>query len=222
MSAQQTASTLAIEASPRAVQEALLRTWSEPQREAHRGWTASLPAALLTRAAHVPAASRALTRWLRERVPLRPLHTLDGSAAVPWALGSAREIYRTADEAGWLLMRRWIARAVSRRDVQSLIDFLGRDRYAAALGPGPEFWRDTAAMPNPAYQTPHEQLQQVFRGLGFQSLNAALAGRLEPFRGRMRLLAGPQAAPAEVLLPLHLDALLLHLSGDAPSSAAAA
>jgi hypothetical protein len=194
----------------------LLRTWSDPLAHAHRDWCAAWPQALLVRAAQLPAARRPLTRALRAAVPLLPLSHLDGESAVPWALGSRRDMFRTGDEAGWLLMRGWIARAVARRDVQSMIDFLGRDRYQASLQPGPDFWLRSKAAPNPGYSLPAAQLQNVFRSLGFHALNRALAGRLEAFRGRMRLLAGPLAAsPAmDAELPIDHDSLLAQLRDD--------
>ena len=206
---------LAIEASTETAQQLLLRTWSDPLAHAHRDWCAAWPADLLARAEHVPAARRSLARALRATVPLPPLSSLDGESVVPWAVGTRREIFRTADEAGWLLMRRWIARAVARRDVQSMIDFLGRERYQASLPPGPDFWSSSTAAPSPSYALPSAQLQAVFRGLGFHALNRALAGRLEAFRGRMRLLAGPDAALPEMdhELPIDHDVLLANLRG---------
>jgi hypothetical protein len=109
---------------------------------------------------------------------------------------------------------------VARRDVQSMIDFLGRERYEASLHAGPDFWLHSRAAPTPGYTQPAAQLQDIFRGLGFHALNRALAGRLEAFRGRMRLLAGPQAAAASMdeALPIDHDALLMHLRGDAAPS----
>jgi hypothetical protein len=206
-----------IEASTETAQHTLLRTWSDPLAHAHRDWCVAWPAALLERAALVPAAQRSIARALRVAVPLPPLSCLDGESAVPWALGTRREIFRHADEAGWLLMRGWIARAVARRDVQSMIDFLGRERYEASLHPGPDLWLNNQAAPMPSYTQPGAQLQDVFRSLGFHALNRALAGRLDAFRGRMRLLAGPQAAAAsmEEALPIDHDTLLTHLRGDA-------
>lgn len=207
---------IAVEASTESAQHTLLRTWSDPLAHAHRDWCVAWPAALLERAAQVPAARRGIARALRAAVPLPPLSSLDGESAVPWALGTRREIFRSADETGWLLMRGWIARAVARRDVQALVAFLGRTRYDASLEPGPDFWLHGSAAPNPSYSLPSAQLQDVFRSLGFHALNRALAGRLEAFRGRMRLLAGPLAAAAEMErgLPIDHDALLTHLRDD--------
>jgi hypothetical protein len=205
-----------IEASTEPARQMLLRTWSDPLAHAHSDWCAAWPEALLSRAAQVPAARRPLIRALRAAVPLPPLSSLDGESAVPWALGTRRDIFRNADEAGWLLMCGWIARAVARRDVQALIAFLGRERYQASLQPGPDVWLSGHAAPNPDYTMPAAQLQAVFRGLGFHALNRALAGRLEAFRGRMRLLAGPQAAAPEMEheLPIDHDALLARLTGE--------
>jgi hypothetical protein len=212
---------LIIEASTETAQHTLLRTWSDPLAHAHRDWCVAWPDTLMARAALVPAARRALARALREAVPLPPLSSLDGESAVPWALGTRRDMFRNADEAGWLLMRGWIARAVARRDVQSLIDFLGRDRYQASLRPGPDVWLSRQAAPDPSYALPAAQLQDVFRGLGFHALNRALAGRLEAFRGRMRLLAGRQAAAPEMdnELPIDHDTLLAQLRSDEAEAA---
>jgi hypothetical protein len=207
---------LPLEPSTEPAQLTLLHTWSDPLAHAHRDWCTAWPDALLVHAARVPAAKRPLTRALRAAVPLPPLSSLDGERAVPWAVGSRRDMFRTGDEAGWLLMRSWIARAVARRDVQSMIDFLGRERYQASLQPGPDFWLRSKAAPNPGYTLPAAQLQHVFRSVGFHALNRALAGRLEAFRGRMRLLAGAQAASPEMAreLPIDHDSLLAHLRDD--------
>ncbi len=211
---------IAIEASTEAAQHTLLRTWSDPLAHAHRDWCVAWPAALLARAAEAPAARRGIARALRAAVPLPPLSSLDGESAAPWALGTPRRIFGTADAAGLRLMRRWVVRAVSRRDVRAVIGFLGREHYDAALPAAPELWLDPSAAPQPDYAMPPDQLQQVFRTLGFHALNRALAGRLEGLRGRMRLLAGPQAAAAsmEEALPVDHDALLMQLRGDAASS----
>lgn len=212
---------LNLEASTEPARLTLLRTWSDPLAHAHRDWCAAWPDALLVSAARVPAARRPLTRALRAAVPLPPLSSLDGESAVPWAVGSRRDMFRTGDEAGWLLMRGWIARAVARRDVQAMIDFLGRERYEASLQAGPDFWLQSSAAPNPGYTVPAAQLQRVFRSLGFHALNRALAGRLEAFRGRMRLLAGAQAAAPEMerALPIDHHALLAYLRGDVEPTA---
>jgi hypothetical protein len=204
-------------------QQTLLRTWSDPLAQAHRDWCAAWPAALVARARQTPAARRSLGRALRAAVPLAPLSCLDGEQVVPWALGTAREIYRKVDEAGLVLMRRWIVRAVSRADVRSVVAFLGREHYDAALQPAPELWRDAEAAPQPAYDLPADRLQQIFRGLGFHALNGALAGRLEAFRGRMRLLTGPQSAAGDgqPLLAIDNDALLRYLLGEDAADAAA-
>jgi hypothetical protein len=210
-----------LETSSRETQLALLCAWSDPLPQAHRDWCTAWPADLLAHVAQAPAARRSFTHALRAAVPLAPLSSLDGESAVPWAMGTAREIFSIGDEAGWLLMRRWIARAVARRDVQSLINFLGRERYQTSLLPAPDLWRSSTATPSPSYATPPEQLQSVFRTLGFHALNRALAGRLEAFRGRMRLLAGAQAASPTMddHLPIDHDALLATLRGDTPQSA---
>jgi hypothetical protein len=209
---------LTIEPSSPSAQQILLRTWSDPLAHAHRDWCAAWPAGLLARAAEVPAARRSIGRALRAAVPLPPLASLDGESAAPWALGTARRIFGTVDTAGLLLMRRWVVRAVSRRDVQAVIGFLGREHYDTALQPTPNLWLDPGAAPQPEYGTPPAQLQQVFRTLGFHALNRALAGRLEALRGRMRLLAGPQAAAAsmDAELPIDRDALLACLRREEP------
>jgi hypothetical protein len=198
----------------------LLSLWSNPLPHAHGDWCAAWPADLLTQASRVPAARRPITRALRAAVPLAPLSSLDGESAVPWAMGSKRELFGMADEAGWLLMRRWIVRAVARRDMQALIYFLGRPRYQASFETAPEFWNDSDAAPNPGYATPAPQLQAIFRTLGFHALNSAMAGRLDAFRGRLRLLLGAQAAsPAmDDALPIDHDALLATLRGDVPAT----
>jgi hypothetical protein len=207
---------LHIEPSSDSAQQLLLRTWSDPLAHAHRDWCAAWPAALLARAAEVPAARRGIARALRAAVPLPPLTSLDGESAAPWALGNARRIFGAVDSAGLMLMRRWVVRAVSRRDVRAVIGFLGREHYDAALQPSPDLWLDAAAAPQPDYAMPPDQLQQVFRTLGFHALNRALAGRLEGLRGRMHLLAGPQAAAASMGagLPIDHDALLVGLRGE--------
>jgi hypothetical protein len=204
-------------------QQTLLRTWSDPLAHAHRDWCAAWPAALLARASQTPAARRGIVLALRAAVPLRPLSSLDGEHTVPWALGTARQIYRTVDEAGLVLMRRWIVRAVSRADVRGVIAFLGREHYDAALQPAPELWFDAQAAPQPDYSLPADRLQQVFRRLGFHALNGALAGELEAFRGRMRLLTGPLSAAGDGQPPLAIDndALLRYLRGDNAADAAA-
>lgn len=202
--------------------EALLRLWSDPLPAAHRDWCSLWPATLLQRAAQVPQARRAVARALRSAVPLRPLSSLEGEAVAPWALGSPREIFARADEAGWLLMRGWIARAVRRADVQALTAFLGRERYEQALEAAPTLWHDAGARPDPPFTVPAAQLQQVFRGLGFRALNQALGARCEALRGRMRLLAGHQAATPDTLEPLPLDddALLAQLRGASEAASA--
>jgi hypothetical protein len=207
---------LDVEPSSDSAQQLLLRTWSDPLAHAHRDWCVAWPAALLTRAAEVPAARLGIARALRAAVPLPPLASLDGESAAPWALGNARRIFGAVDSAGLMLMRRWIVRAVSRRDVQAVIAFLGRGNYDTALQPAPDLWLDPNAAPQPDYGMPPDQLQQVFRNLGCHALNCALADRLEGFRGRMRLLAGPQAAAAsmDAVLPIDPDALLVGLRGE--------
>jgi hypothetical protein len=196
-----------------AAQEGLVRLWSDPLPHAHRDWLAAFPRELVSRAADTPGARRVLAGWLRDAVPMRPLASVDGAQAVPWAAGSAREIFSAADRAGLMLMRDWIVRAVARSDVQSVIGFLGREHYDAALPPAPSLWRESAAAPSPGYGTPPDRLQQVFRSVGFHALNRAMAGRFEAFRARMRLLAGAQASAAsfERDIPVDLDALLARL-----------
>jgi hypothetical protein len=198
-------------------QQALVRLWSNPVPLAHRDWWAACPAGLVAQASAVPAARRGLVRWLRERVPLPALHSFDGIDGAPWALGSARGVFRAADRAGLLLMRGWIAKAVTRKDLQAVLGFLGNEHYEAALRPTAALWHDVHARPNPAYDTQATPLQRIFRDLGFHALNQALAGRKTPLWCRMRLLAGPQAAqPAfEQRLPIDDDGLLRLLQGDA-------
>jgi hypothetical protein len=204
-------------------QQMLLRLWSDPLAHAHRDWCAAWPAALLARAHQAPAARRGIVRALRVAVPLAPLSSLEGEDEVPWALGTAREMYRAVDEAGLVLMRRWIVRAVSRADVRAVIAFLGRGHYDAALQPVPELWQDAEATPHPAYDLPADRLQQIFRSLGFHALNGAMAGRLEAFRGRMRLLTGPLSAQGDGKppLPIDHDALLRYLRNDGAAETAA-
>jgi hypothetical protein len=200
-----------------ATRQALLHLWSDPLAHAHAAWLARWPAELVALASHEGGARRTLTRWLRETVPLPPLDSVEGEPQVPWAMGSRREIFRKADEAGLILMRYWVVRAVARRDVQSVMSFLGREHYEAALASAPELWLDTRARPELAYDLPEAVLQQAFRGLGFRALDGALAERLEVFRGRMRLLAGPDVVPGmpSQPLPVDHDLLLSMLRADA-------
>jgi hypothetical protein len=191
-----------------------LREWADPVAHAHAQWWAHVPAPLLAAAQADPAARRALRGELRARVPLPALADTNVAARAPWALGTLRQINYVFDHVGWLLLRPWALRAVTRRDIEGLVAGVGKNLYDRALAEPLDLWTGDTPLLHEPYTLSPAQVQQRLRSLGQRAVMQLLSAPLASLGARVRLVAGPTLAPVDDPLPIDQAALLRELNDE--------
>lgn len=202
------------------LQHQLIREWSDPFCCAHAAWLTDLPRRLRDRAAASTAARRVLNDLLRRRAQLPPLASIEVWRQAHWATARADAIADTIERAGWLLLEPWAARCIERRDVESVVGWIGRERYEACLAAPAQLWRGRAP------PVPHDAAgsSQGLRGfaieLGWQALSGVLTGPRASMAARLRLVTGRRAPGPLTTEPLAIDAgaLLARLQTQGPQA----
>jgi hypothetical protein len=199
------------------VQQRLIREWSDPLSRAHPSWLTDLPRRLRERAVTQAAGRRVLNALLRSRVNLPALEGFDVWLRTPWALEHADLVAAQVERAGWLLLQPWLARAIARPQVESIVAWVGRDRYEACLSAPARLCQvDRAPLPADALRSA-SALRAAAHDFGWQALSQVLVGPRAAVAARLRLVSGLRTPSEAAAASLALDgeALLERLAAPA-------